>query len=459
MKKWILLIFVLCITVSAKIAIVNLDGTVDNGMAYLLNRALTDVEKGDTLVIKVNTYGGLLFNAFDMADSIFNSEAYTIAFVEQKAISAGALISIACNEIIMQDGSTIGDCAPITQGEDGPKILNEKIQSPLRAKFRLFAKKNGYPEDLAAAMVSPRMRIYKIASRGTAYYTDLKHSTIPRGFRGDTTIVVDSGELLTLTASEAIETGFSTRIVSNFDELKSTLGINETSTIFSRTWSEKFVAFIGSIAPFLMMIGMAGLYIESKTPGIGAPGIIGAVALLLAYSGQHLAGLAGNEEFLLLAIGVVLLIAEVFILPGFGVAGVLGIGFIAISAVLSLQNFTLPSPNMPFQMDIFIHNILVMSFSLFGAILIVLFFFWKILPKLNKVIAGPILTSELPHSISKKEMVGKKGIAYKDLHPSGKVKIEGDVYEAITEGLLIEKGTHIVVADEKGSTLIVEEVE
>lgn len=456
MKYTILLLALVIHFAFGAITIVELDGTVDNGMGYLLNRSLKDRTEEDTLLFKVNTYGGYLHTAFDMADSIFRSDAHTIAYVDQKAISAGALISIACNEIVMGEGSTIGDCAPVTQGESGPQILNEKIQSPLRAKFRLFADKNGYPRYLASAMVSPDMKIYKIVTKDTIYFTDLIHDAPDVKGKADTVIMVDEGELLTLTEEEAKETGFTSLIAEDFESYKKSIGVDENSAVFARNWSENFVAFIGTIAPILLMIGMAGIYIESRTPGVGFPGVIGIICLFFAYAGQHMAGMANYIEFLLLGIGLALLAMEVFVIPGFGVVGIAGILCIAISAVLSLQNFTLPSPDLPFQEEIFKMNFQKMAYSLLGSIILTILFFWQVFPRLNYVVKGPILTENLNEYIDPlQQFVGKSGVVSKALHPSGKIVVDGVEYDAISEGFLYEKNEKVIVTGHKNGSLVV----
>jgi len=459
LKKSMLVLFIVVSMLSARITVAKLDGTVDNGMAYLLNRSLENRTVQDTVIFQVNTYGGLLMTAFDMADSIFRSKAYTIAFVEQKAISAGALISIACDEIVMGEGSTIGDCAPVMQGEEGPQILNEKIQSPLRAKFRLFADKNGYPRYLAAAMVSPDLKIYKITTKDSVYYTDLIQDKPKIVGASDTVIMVDKGELLTLTENEAKATGFASAIYPDFNSYKTKLNVPSSAELYERNWSERFVALIGSIAPILMMIGMAGIYIESRTPGIGVPGVIGVVCLLLAYAGQQMAGLAGYVEFLLLAVGILLLAIEVFVVPGFGVVGIAGIVVIAISSLLALQNFTIPSPELPFQEDILRINIETMGFALFGAFAITVLFFWLIFPRLKYVVDGPILSESLESEPEDCSLLEKIATVSKDLHPSGKVMVDGVEIDAQSEGFLILKGETVKIVGKRHGAVIVEKME
>ncbi len=193
---------------------------------------------------------------------------------------------------------------------------------------------------------------------------------------------------------------------------------------------------------------------------MGVPGIIGAIALFFAFTGQHMAGMASYIEFILLGIGLIFLLMEVFVIPGFGVAGVTGILCVAAAAVLALQDFTIPSPDIPFQSVILQMNIQRIGISFFGSIVIIVIFFWQIFPRLSYLENGPILTTNLNSSgtAEQKEvnpLVGLIGVASKDLHPSGKVLIETKVYDAISEGMLIEKGESIVVVGEKPGSLVV----
>ena len=150
-----------------KVIVIPVEEQVDFGLHAFLKRSVAQaLEKHpEVIIFKINTYGGELQSAFDIVDLMTSIKTCsTYAYVEQKAISAGALISLASNRIVMGNSTTIGDCAPITQSQDGIVMLGEKIQSPLRAKFRTLAERNGYPSLLAEAMVTSDMGVVRAES-------------------------------------------------------------------------------------------------------------------------------------------------------------------------------------------------------------------------------------------------------------------------------------------------------
>ena len=251
----ILTIFACTVFASAKTAAwITLEGDVDPGMYDYTARAIGEaVQKNpDYIIFDINTFGGRLDAAFDIVDTIMGiREAKTVAFVSKKAISAGALIALSSKELYMLPGTTIGDCAPIVQNSDGtPQIIGEKIQSPLRAKFRNLAQKNGYPELLSTAMVSPDLSVYELTHKDSTIAVDAakyaKWSKEDKDFWGTPKVLVDSGELLTMTDEEAVALHFSKGTPQNRAEFEKTLSIEQVHEI-EITWGERFVRFIAGI--------------------------------------------------------------------------------------------------------------------------------------------------------------------------------------------------------------------
>lgn len=450
------------------IVLIPISGTVDPAMAAFIGRAIRDNSNYDKplFIIEMDTFGGRVDAALQIVDTLLTiPKGQSIAYVKKRAISAGALIALACSKLFMKNNTTIGDCAPLMMSNEGPKMLGEKFQSPLRAKFRALAKRNNYPSALAEAMVTADMIVYKLVLPDTVLYldsldyADLSAST-KRKIKSKKT-VVKRGELLTMEDQEAKELSFSTESVDNIEDIIDKLGFENYEIInVEESWSEKFVGFIGVIAPLLMIIGLAGVYIETKTPGIGVPGIVGVICLALVFGGQYMVGMANYTELLLIFLGVMLLAAEVFIIPGFGIAGIAGIFLIAIGMFLSLQDFVLPNPEIPWQKDIFQKNLLSVLVSLFGSIILIVVFFIYLFPRLSKVVSGPYLSATLADSHATPDdsfsiSVGDKGIVTKMLRPSGSAKIGDQTYDVISDGELIEKGEAITVSEIKGNRIIV----
>jgi len=451
-----------------KVYVVPVSGTVDPGMAAFIKRALeASVDDPDPLfIIEIDTFGGRVDSALQIVDSLLSvPEGKTIAFVKTKAISAGALISLACGRLVMKPNTTIGDCAPITYSKEGPKVLGEKFQSPLRAKFRALARRNGYPETLAESMVTAEMAVYAVEIEGKTLYLDSQAfddlSPAEKEKVSSKKTIVAKGELLTMDDTEALELGFSRMSVNNMDEMLQRMDIkNYTLVRVEESWSETFVRFIGAIAPLLLMIGLASLYMEIQVPGFGVMGIIGITCLALVFLNQYLVGLADHTEILLLILGIILLGFELFVIPGFGIAGIAGLIFIAAGAILAFQDFVIPDPSFPWQAELLVKNILHVLGALFMAIILALFTLRYILPRLSVVVEGPYLDATLKDSRAdsleaKGAEVGDIGIALTSLRPSGKAKFKGEIFDVITEGEFMEKGTPVKISEIKGNRIIV----
>lgn len=450
------------------VIVISISGNVNPSMAAFIGRAIQNREeyKDPLFIFEMDTFGGRLDAAYNIVDTLSNiSNGRTIAYITKRAISAGALIALACNKLVMKSNTTMGDCAPITISNEGPKMLGEKFQSPLRAKFRALAKKNNYPSTLAESMVTAEMIVLKIVLPDTTLYLDSTGfedlaSSLKKKIISKKTIV-KRGELLTMDNDEAKELGFSLANVNSIKEVLSLLNIKEYSiTTISQNWSEKFVSFIAMIAPILMMIGFAALYTEMKTPGFGVPGIVGIICLALVFGGQYMIGMANYTEMLLLIIGIVLLGIELFVIPGFGIIGIAGILLMAIGMILSLQDFVIPRPEMPWQREILEKNIFSMIISLLGSVVLIVLFFKFVFPKISRVISGPYLSATLAdaHTTSESSFpisVGDKGIVTKTLRPSGSAKIGDDIYDVITDGEFINTDEQIIVTEIKGNRILV----
>jgi membrane-bound serine protease (ClpP class) len=430
-----------------KIYVVPVSGTVDPGMAAFIKRSLEapSDDPDPLLVFELDTLGGRVDSALQIVDTLLSApEGKTVAYVKNKAISAGALIALACSRLVMRNNTTIGDCAPITYSSEGPKVLGEKFQSPLRAKFRALAKRNGYPETLAESMVTAEMVVYAVEMEGKTLYMDsqafedLSQEEKERILSKKT--IVGKGELLTMDDTEALELGFSRMSVDNMDEMLRRMEIENYKLIrIEESWSETLVRYIGVITPILLLIGLAALYMEISAPGFGAPGI---------------------TELLLLILGIILLGFELFVIPGFGIAGIAGLLFIAAGAILALQDFVIPDPSLPWQGEILLKNILHVLGAFFMAIIVALFVLRYIMPKLSVVVEGPYLNTTLKDSHAdsieaEKAKVGDIGVTMTFLRPSGKVKIKDEVFDGITQGEFMEKGTPVKISEIKGNRIIV----
>lgn len=448
--------------------VVPVKGEVSPQMAAFIKRCVADVpiSEDTVMVFEMDTFGGRVDSAFQIVESITGvTDIPTLAYVKKKAISAGALIALSCDKLTMKPHTTIGDCAPIMVSQEGPRMLGEKFQSPLRAQFRSLAKKNGYDENLAESMVSEDLEVFRLDLDGKTVYmnaTDFNElSDKEKKKVKNKKTVVRKGELLTMDDTEAKELGFSKASALTLTEALTAAGFSGyTMKTLEKKWSESFVSLVIALSPILMMIGLAAVYTELKAPGFGAPGAVGIICLSLAFGSQYVVGLANYTEILILLLGLVLLGFEVFVIPGFGIAGVAGFFFILVALVLSLQDFVIPQPSMPWQGDLFRHNITVVLGSYLVAMIVGLMMFRYVLPRFSKGPQGPYLFSDLKESHADSEetlkvKVGDEGVARSYLRPSGKMSLGDEIIDVITEAEFIESGTPVVVTRIDGNRIIV----
>lgn len=461
-----------------KVVVIPVEEQVDFGLLAFLKRAVAEAEKQnpDVIVFKVNTYGGELQSAFDIVDLLTGiTKCSTYAYVEQKAISAGALISLANNRIAMGKGTTIGDCAPITQGEGGIVMLGEKIQSPLRAKFRTLAERNGYPTLLTEAMVTADMGVVAglpadssaaaaaRAKTGTPYtfFTGKQWENLPEAGKArykSHKVIAAEGQLLTVTDLEAKEYGLSQGSFESLDAFLAHKGwtkIGEAAT----TWSEDLVRAIGTFAPLLMLIGFGALYMEFKTPGMSVFGLIGLICLGIVFGSKYAVGLANHTELLLILAGFALFMVEIYIMPGTFIAGILGLLLIIAAMVLSFQSFTIPDPNMPWEMTDMTDNLALILGTAVGALIIPLLavrFLGAYLPAGGGIISGATLAEA--RSVSPETAMVRLGLAgttKTQLRPYGKAVFDGHTLEVSSRGEFIEAGQPVEVCQIQGNNILV----
>jgi membrane-bound serine protease (ClpP class) len=451
-----------------RVLVIPVEEQVDFGMHAFLKRSVEDAlkQKPDVLVFQVNTFGGELGAAFDIVDLISGiKDCSTYVYVEKKAISAGALISLSCNRMAMGKGTTLGDCAPITQSQDGIQMLGEKIQSPLRAKFRNLAELNGYPSLLSQAMVSMDLGVM-MAQKGDTnappeFFTANQWENLSEKNKAQYAAhkwVVEEGQLLTLTDQEAHKFGFSQ---GSFESLDAFLAAKNWKKMgsYATTWSEDLVRFIGTIAPLLMMLGFGALYLEFKTPGMSIFGLIGFILLAIVFGSKYAVGLAHHTELLLLILGFALFMAEMWFFPGTFLLAGIGILMMIAAIVMSLQGFAIPDPEMPWEMRSLINNLaLTLSMAVIALAIPLAAARWILtrLPGNFQLASGATLAGS--SSVTEKTIelsVGQTGLTRTGLRPSGKADFNGKLYEVQSRGEFLEAGVAISIIRIVGNTITV----
>lgn len=395
--------------------------------------------QADIILIEINTYGGRVDIADSIRSSILYSEIPTIAFINNNAASAGALISLACDSIYMKPGASIG-AATAVDGASGEQ-LPDKYQSYMRGMIRSTAETKGRDPDIAEAMVDERKVVEGIS---------------------------EAGKVLTLTSVEALKYNMANGIVNNTDEILDQLNIEDYKMIEHKiTSSDRFINFL--LNPFvnslLILVIIGGIYFELKTPGLGFPILAALTGAILYFAPLIIDGTANVWEILLFVIGIILLLLEIFVIPGFGVAGIAGIICIVAALTFSLVDMG-SSPG--FEFNFIIGDLLIRAFFrvmvvisiAFGTIL---FFGDSILnmPGFNRLILTSNQESEDGFTVKRNELydlIGKEAIVINQLRPAGKVAIDNQYYQAISTAYMIEKDTKVIVTGVNGYSLIVREL-
>jgi membrane-bound serine protease (ClpP class) len=458
-----------------KVAVIPIHGEIDYGLQKSLERRLDSAfEQGaEVIIFEMDTYGGGLDPGAEMADMIVaaGSKARTVAYVEKKAISAGALISLGCQQIIMRRGTTLGDCQAIMISPQSQTMeaAPEKVQTFVRVLMRKYSKANGYPQALCEKMVDPDMEVFqcKFATGTVRYLTgqqvDELKSDEKQGL--EKKLVAGKGKLLTMDDDEARTYGLSRASVSGLDEAISLVAAPGAQRITSEVnWSEEMVRFLNStaVSSLLMVIGTIAIYICFKTPGFGAPELVAIVCFGILFLSKYMVGLATVADILLFVAGLGLIATEIFVWPGLGVLGFLGAICIVMSLVLAFQNFALPEHGMKYELELtaLVYNLI----RVFGSLLMATFLFMIIVRFLPKTpfLKKLVLATQQSHaggyvvvSAEQQGLVGTTGRTMSMLRPSGTAEIGGETYPVITDGEFIEPGTPIVVAEVSGNRIVV----
>lgn len=427
----LILLFTICLNAQKKVYIAYIEGDIDLGLAPYVSRVVAEAEKdnAEAIIFKINTFGGRVDAATQIKDAIINTDLLTIAFINNRAISAGALIALSCKKIVMVPGSLIGAATVVDQ--QGEKV-GEKYQSYMRSEMRSTAEKNGRRVDIAEGMVDERVVVPGID---------------------------DSTKLITLTSTEALKYGFADTLLKDYDEIFAYFKLGNAEKVFQKSnWAEDVVRFLnnGIVSSILIMIGIFGLMAEIKSPGWGLPGTAALIALALFFGSSYILQLASVIEILMFVAGLVLLLLEIFVIPGFGVAGISGIILIIASLFLSMLGAD------PF-LDFNAVSMAIIKLTIgLAAALVLIFLLARFLPKSNffkKFILSEEekATEGYTSRANLSELLGAEGIAVTTLRPAGTAEINGKRVDVVTDSEYIEHGKPIVVSAVEGMRVVVKE--
>ena len=434
----------------APVYVIPIRGQIEGALLYVIRRGIAEAERQNAaaIVFVMATPGGTLDAAGDIVRSIQNAKPPVYTFVEKNAFSAGAIIALATKGIYMAPGAVIGDALPIMMTPIGgvqemSEGLEEKAVSAVAALVRSAAQNAGHDPALAEKMVRRELE-YKIGDE----------------------IISPAGRLLTLTAEEAARPGkegkplLSAGTAADLPAVLEQLALAKQPVVEMQiTSTEKIARLIAGAAPILMIIGFLGIYIEIKTPGFGLPGILGAACLALFFWGHHIAGLAGMEDLLIFIAGIALILVEIFLIPGFGFAGIFGIALVFVSLVGAMVRIVPGSKSWipvwtDLQLPIFKTGVALVGTGA-GALIL-----GRFLPRsrLFGRLALSTATSAAEGYTAAPDtsaLVGQTGVALTPLHPAGAARFGAERRDVVTSGEFLDAGTPVRIAEAHGNRIVV----
>ena len=408
-------------------------GMIDPGISAFFERVIQEAEtsEADAIVFDIDTFGGRVDAATLIRDIIVDTELLTIAFINKRAISAGALISLACDQIVMTSGATIGAVTPV-EGGSGDKA-SDKVVSVMRAEMRSTAERTGRDPKIAEAMVDERVDIPGLSA--------------------------EAGRPATLTTEQALHYQVADETANTLFEVLRIYDLTDAEIVeIELNWAERVVRLVTHpiITSLLLAVAMFGLIAEVRTPGWGLGGTLALLALALFFGSHLIVRLAEWEELLLFALGAGLLVVEIVAIPGFGVVGLAGIVIMAASLVLTqLGDFEF------WSIEEISAVVVRLALSAIGAVVLSLALL-RALPRFaafNRL----ILKSETRASEgyvsaptqSDEFLIDQEGVTLTDLRPVGVGVFDGRRLNIIAEGEFIEQQRPVKIIEARGNRVVV----
>ena len=443
---------------------IPINGTIDLGLPPYIERSIKEAERNnaESIIFEINTFGGRVDAATQIKDAILDSKVPTVAFINKRAISAGALISLSCEKIYMTGGATIGATTAVDMS--GNKA-SEKVISYMREEMAATAEKRGRNKQIARGMVDEELEFpNKVKNKYVTsdnevdtiktilYYLIMEHDTI----YVDDIEGRKQGNLITLTTEQALKYGIADNSADTFNSVLDSLGFSTANVqTTSENWSENFVRFLTNpvVASLLTTFGFLGILFELQSPGWGIPGSIGLICLILSLGASYIAELATMNDFLIIVIGLLCILLEVLVIPGFGIPGIAGIIFILWGLYLLLL------PDIPVGEEVLSQASNGLIIGIIGGLIgLVLLFramtktkFWKDLTSPG----GQNKKDGYVASLGWEKLVGEPGLTETDLHPSGWIVVNNERVFAVSEGNFIDKNVKIIVLSVDGNRVVV----
>lgn len=408
-------------------------------------------QNAELLIVHLNTYGGSVVHADSIRTALLNFPHPTVAFVDNNAASAGALIALACDSVFMRSGATMG-AVTVVNGTDGA-AMPDKYQSYMRAMMRATAEKHGKilnPDSttvwrrnplIAEAMVDPRVSVDGL---------------------------IDSTRVLTFTADEAVKWNYADGKAESVDEIMQKLGYTTPDSYviseYHPTWLDHFIGFLTNpaVQAVLIMLIIGGIYMELHSPGVGFPSAAAIIAAILYFLPLYISGIASSWIILLFVLGIMLIILEIFVVPGFGITGIAGISCVCAAVILGLiEHYTFSLSHM--NADAVWSSMIIFLVGTGLAIMAIWYLTSSYGPKWVRRHTELMLTQQVKEGYIGVDMtpvgyIGLDGTAVTDMRPAGKVEINGEVLDAVAVRGFIHAGARVKVMKYENAQIYVAEV-
>lgn len=434
------LIGILSLGASTRVFVLPLEDEIDATAWQHTRRACDEAMQGGAqiFVVRMNTYGGALDAADSIRTALSRLPMPTVAFVNHNAASAGALIALACDSVFMAPGASMG-AATVVDGAGQP--MPDKYQAYMSSIMRSTAQQHGKVMDDTDSVMRWR-RDPAVAAA-----------------------MVNPDKVVSFSASEAVEAGYADGVAASLSEALLQLGIdNPQVEVFSPTLTDDIIGFLSNAAvrAMLVMLIIGGIYMEMHTPGLGVAAAVAFVATCLYFLPMFICGTLPAWIVILLVIGIILIALEIFVIPGFGFCGIAGISAVLVALCASIV------PVAPQGQDLSLSDVakplLIVCIGVVAAVAAVVWLTSRHGPEFIRRRSELMLTQDVKDGyigvdMSLAAFVGHQGTAMTDLRPSGKIVLDGKVYDAVSTGTFINASSHIRVVRYENAQLYVEQAE
>jgi membrane-bound serine protease (ClpP class) len=462
----------------ARAAIVTVSGVIDETLvASVARRAEEAVADGNGIVLfHITSDGGYLDAGLDLSrdiERVARGGVRTIAFVDSQAYSAAAIAAVSCQEIVMSPEASLGACTPyaampLAGAQPLEKEVRAKLEGTIIERMNSLAEKYGYPPAILKAMVKMSTSVIEIRNKKTHETKYIEEEDL---FRFDSDwekrgVVVPPDEVLTVGSQKAQQYGIARHVVERLDDLYDLYPIEGRIAVYPVTWNETLVTWLNNmwLKAVLVLIGLLGLYVEMNTPGFGVPGTIGLAAFGALFLASFLAGRPDWLPLLLFAAGFAMLFIELFVTPGFGVLGGVGILLLVASIILALPSFQgLPKRDFEYSELIQAMGVTVAVLVAFAVCAFLLARFFPHVPILGRLALGSSSVSDgSSHAaaarVEEGAHVGDVGETTTKLRPAGKARFGSRLVDVVTEGDFLDAGQRVKIARTQGNRVVVEPV-